>query len=52
MVSFTVPVVVNHGVLCCVSGYELCCAMLVNIMGYTAPVAVDLICCASCCESW
>jgi hypothetical protein len=30
MVNFTVPVVVNHGVLCWVSGCELCCAMLVN----------------------
>jgi hypothetical protein len=30
MASLTVPVVVNHGVLCWVSGGELCCAMLVN----------------------
>jgi hypothetical protein len=28
--SVTVPVVVNHGVLCWISGCELCCAMLVH----------------------
>ena len=28
MVNYAVPVVVNHGVLCCVSGCESCRVML------------------------
>ena len=48
MVCIAVPVVVNHGVLCCVSGCELCCAMLRQwlwiMVCYAEPNS-----CESCC---